>query len=170
MIVCDNSSLFEINLGWKLLAASHHRGWEKKALLPLENRSVYFGYFLRLRRLALPAAEGVGRPGGRAREGGLIFSAFARMRKRSMQVPQHGLSPLPTPDGCSKRSPPHQIQGTNAPRVKDQAGRGAPKAQGLAGDHHRHWPPWLGRQGWVGEHLQATFHWLPDGALKTRAP
>lgn len=28
MIVCDNACLFEINLEWKLLAASHLHGWK----------------------------------------------------------------------------------------------------------------------------------------------
>lgn len=80
MIVCDNSSLFEINLGWKLLAASHQRGWEKQALLPpgkQVSHSLYFCSFLRLRHLVLLSAEGGGCPGGRAKEGGLIFSACA---------------------------------------------------------------------------------------------
>lgn len=150
MIVCDNSSLFEINLGWELLvAASHHGGWERKARLPAGKQVSVFR-LLPEAEAGAPGAPG-GCPGGGARQGGLIFPVFALgTSKRSGQGPQHGLSPPPTPAGNSKRMAA-PIQGTDVPGAKDPAGGGAPKTQGLAGtDQHRHQQPWLGHQGLGG--------------------
>lgn len=135
-MVCDNSSLFEINLGWKWLAASHHRGWEKKAPLPPGKQVSVF-------RL-LPEADAPGAPGCR-RGSAALGAEPGRMASFSQHLPwgqvrgqcRYPSMVSPHPHTCRKlqKKPgrPHHTQGTDVPGAKDQAGGGAPKPKALLG-------------------------------------
>lgn len=174
MIVCDNSSLFEINLGWELLvAASHHGGWERKARLPAGKQVSVFR-LLPEAEAGAPGAPG-GCPGGGARQGGLIFPVFALGTSKRSGAGTPAWS-LPTPHTGRK------LQKNGSPHPGHKCPRSQPSGWGRSPQNPR--PCWdrppqasaamagpsgIGGCRGGGAHGQVPFHSIRLGTLWTRA-
>lgn len=143
---------------WRLLTT---QGGRRRRRCLLENRSVYFGYFLRLMRLALQAAEGGRLPWGRGQAGWPHFLSICPGDRSEVSAGSPAWS-LPTPHTCRKlqKKPGRPHPGHRWPQGQ---GSGWPRW-----DHHRHWPPRLGQQG-LGDASAGHIPSFPHRTLRTRA-
>lgn len=153
--------------GWRLLTIG---GGRRRRRCLLENRSVYFGYFL-------PEADAPGAPGCR-RGSAALGAEPGRMASFSQHLPwgqvrgqcRYPSRVSPHPHTCRKlqKKPgrPHHTRGTDVPGSQGSGWGRSPQSPRPCWDHHRHWQPWLGHQG-LGDasagHIPFIPPWNPEG-------